>query len=106
ETLTRHEGLPDNTISQILEDEAGNLWLGGDHGIACIKKVDLLQAATGKSRPLSARFFGRADGLPSEECTTGFFPAGLKIKSELLWFSTSMGVVATQPWLRTNSLLP
>jgi ligand-binding sensor domain-containing protein/signal transduction histidine kinase len=101
-TMTRQEGLPDNTISQILEDEAGDLWLGGDHGIACVNKMHLFEAAASRSRQLSARFFGRVDGLSSEECTTGFFPAGLKTKSGLLWFSTSMGVVAAQPRARAN----
>jgi len=35
-TLTTREGLPDNTISQILTDDANRLWLGGNHGIACL----------------------------------------------------------------------
>jgi ligand-binding sensor domain-containing protein/signal transduction histidine kinase len=103
-TVTTREGLPDDTISQILPDTAGNLWLGGDHGIACVSTADLWQTAIGKSRRLPAQRFGRADGLSSEECTSGFFPAGLKAKSGLLWFSTSLGVVAAQPRFRTNSL--
>jgi signal transduction histidine kinase/ligand-binding sensor domain-containing protein len=105
-TLSRRDGLQDDTISQILEDDAGDLWLGGDRGIACINKLDLEKPAVGKSRPLSARFYGRAEGMPSEECTSGFFPAGLRTKSGQLWFSTTLGVVATQPRHRTDSLLP
>jgi len=102
-TVGRRNGLPE-TLSQILEDEAGNLWLGGDHGIACVNKADLLHEDSGQSPRLSVKTFGRADGLPSEECTAGFFPAGLRTKSRLLWFSTSMGIVATQPRARTNVL--
>ncbi len=33
----------------------------------------------------------------SEECTGGFYPAGLKTRSGLLWFSTSKGVVVIDP---------
>ena len=40
-TFTTREGLPDNTISQILEDDADNLWLGGDLGIVCVSKQEL-----------------------------------------------------------------
>jgi ligand-binding sensor domain-containing protein/signal transduction histidine kinase len=102
-TLGRREGLPNDTVSQILEDDAGNLWLGCHKGIVCVSRLDLLQAGEGQSRPLSTKIFDRADGLPSEECTGGFFPAGLRTKSGLLWFSTSMGVVATRPRVGTNS---
>jgi ligand-binding sensor domain-containing protein/signal transduction histidine kinase len=105
-TITTREGLRDDTISQILEDDAGGLWLGGDHGIACVNKLELEKAAVGKSRPLFPRIYGHAEGMPSEECTGGFFPAGLKTKSGLLWFSTSLGVVVTQPQQHTNLMHP
>jgi signal transduction histidine kinase len=35
--------------------------------------------------------------MPSDECTTGFSPGGLKTRSGRLWFSTSKGVVAADP---------
>jgi ligand-binding sensor domain-containing protein/signal transduction histidine kinase len=105
-SLTTREGLPDDTICQILEDDAGGLWLGGVHGIACVNKPDLDKMAAGKLGPLSPSFYGRGEGMPSAECTGGFFPAGLKTKSGLLWFSTTMGAVVTQPQHRTDSTRP
>ncbi|MEY2430017.1 MAG: hypothetical protein QOJ40_2902, partial [Verrucomicrobiota bacterium] len=94
-SLTTREGLPDDTIYQILEDNVGGLWLGGEHGIACVNKLELDKMAAGKLGPLDPSFYGRGEGMPSAECTGGFFPAGLKTKSGLLWFSTSMGAVVT-----------
>jgi ligand-binding sensor domain-containing protein len=47
-TFTTREGLPDNTISQILEDDAGRLWLGSNRGIACVSKRQLDDLAAGK----------------------------------------------------------
>src|SRR5258708_13723467 len=35
--------------------------------------------------------------MAAEECTGGYFPAGLKTKSGLLWFSTVKGIVMVNP---------
>jgi ligand-binding sensor domain-containing protein/signal transduction histidine kinase len=96
-TFTTREGLPDNTISQILEDNSGRLWFGSNRGIACIAKQELDELAAGKISSVYAQSFGRAEGMLSEECTTGFCPAGLKTRSGLLWFSTLKGVVVVDP---------
>ncbi|HET7624067.1 MAG TPA: two-component regulator propeller domain-containing protein, partial [Verrucomicrobiae bacterium] len=92
-TFTTREGLPDNTISQILEDSSGRLWLGSNQGVASVSKRDLEELANGKVPAIYPKIFGLADGMLSEECTSGFFPAGLKIKPGLLWFSTAKGIV-------------
>jgi signal transduction histidine kinase len=43
----------------------------------------------------------------SEECTGGFYPAGLKTKSGLLWFSTLKGVAVVNPRVQpTTTLMP
>ena len=96
-TFTTREGLPDNTVSQILEDDSDNLWLGGNRGIVCVSKRDLDGLEAHKIPAVYPRVYGRAEGMLSEECTGGFFPAGLKTKSGLLWFSTLKGVVVADP---------
>ena len=85
-TFTTREGLPDNTISQILEDDTGRLWLGSNRGIACVSKRELEELAAGKIAVVYPQVYGRAEGMPSEECTGGFYPAGLKTKSGRLCF--------------------
>lgn len=101
-TFTTHEGLPDNTVSQILEDDSGRLWLGSDRGIAAVMRDDLEQCAAGKIASVYPRLYGREDGMPSEECTGGFCPAGLKTSSGLLCFSTQRGLVVVDPHSRNN----
>jgi ligand-binding sensor domain-containing protein/signal transduction histidine kinase len=106
-SFTAHEGLPDNTISQILEDDAGRLWLGSSSGIASVSKERLDELADGKITSVYPQRFGRAEGMLSEECTGGFYPAGLKSKSGFLWFSTSKGVVVINPRVQpTATIMP
>ena len=96
-TFTTREGLPDNTISQILEDDAGRLWLGSNRGIACVSKGELEELAAGKIAVVYPQVYGRAEGMPSEECTGGFYPAGLKTRSGRLCFSTLKGIRGGRP---------
>jgi ligand-binding sensor domain-containing protein/signal transduction histidine kinase len=105
-TFTSREGLPDNTISQILEDDAGRLWLGSNRGIACVNKHELEQLAAGKLEAVYPQVYGPPEGMVSEECTGGSYPAGLKTKSGLLWFSTLKGIVAVDTRLRVGEVAP
>ncbi|HEY4417785.1 MAG TPA: two-component regulator propeller domain-containing protein [Verrucomicrobiae bacterium] len=106
ENFTIREGVPDNVILQILEDDFGRLWLGTTHGIACVNKSQLDAFAAGRIPAFYPKFFGRAEGMPAEECTGGFFPAGLKTKAGLLWFSTVKGVVVIDPRAQPAATLP
>jgi ligand-binding sensor domain-containing protein/signal transduction histidine kinase len=105
-TFTSVEGLPDNTVSQILEDGRGRLWLGTDRGLACISKADLDALASGRLATIYPQIYGRPEGMPSEECTGGFFPAGLKTRSGQLWFSTSKGIVVADAASQDGDLPP
>lgn len=99
-TITTRDGLPDNTVSQILEDDSDRLWLGSNRGIACVSEHELDQLAAGKISAVYPQVYGRAEGMLSEECTGGFYPAGLKTQSGLLCFSTLKGVVVVDTRLR------
>lgn len=96
-TFTSHEGLPDDSILQITEDDVGRLWLGTSRGIVCVSKHDFEELAAGRTALLDPRIYGKTDGMLSEECASGFFPAGLKTKSGRVWFSTLKGAVAVDP---------
>jgi ligand-binding sensor domain-containing protein/signal transduction histidine kinase len=105
-TFTSREGLPDDTISQILEDDSGRLWLGSNRGIASVTRDELEELASGKTPVVYPRIYGRAEGMLSEECTGGYCPAGLKTKSGLLWFSTLKGIVAVDPRPKSDAPAP
>ncbi|MFO1475956.1 MAG: two-component regulator propeller domain-containing protein [Verrucomicrobiota bacterium] len=106
DNFTTHEGLPDNTISQILEDDRGRLWLGSNRGLASVAKRDLDLVIGGKIAVVYPQVYGRVDGMFAEECSSGFFPAGLKLDSGLLAFSTLKGIVVADPRPRSADVLP
>jgi ligand-binding sensor domain-containing protein/signal transduction histidine kinase len=97
ESFTTHQGLGDDTVSQILEDERGRLWLGCNRGIFRVDKKDLDALAAGTLKVVPCRAFGVSEGMPVEECSGGFSPAGLKTKSGMLCFSTHKGLVLLNP---------
>ncbi len=105
-SFTVREGLPDNTVSQILEDDIGRLWLGTGQGIVAVMRDDLERCAAGKTASVYPQLYGEVDGMPSEECTGGFFPAGLKTRSGLLCFSTQRGLVVIDPHPPRNPAAP
>jgi signal transduction histidine kinase/ligand-binding sensor domain-containing protein len=100
------QGLPDNIISQILMDEAGNLWLGSHQGIFRVEKSQLLSVAEGEQKKLVCMVFGRADGLPSLECSGGYQPSAWRMRDGRLCFATTKGVVSVRPEEVTPNPLP
>jgi len=96
-TYTEAQGLPVKTVSQIVEDDMGDLWLGSNKGIFRVHKAELNQLASGKLSFVHPRIFGINDGMPIEECSSGFCPAGLKTKSGMVCFSTVRGLVFLDP---------
>ena len=97
DTFTAQQGLGSDTISQIVEDDDGNLWLGCSQGIICVRKSDLEDLADGATAFIHPLSYGVSDGMPMEECSSGFSPAGLKTRSGLLCFPTVKGLVFIDP---------
>jgi len=97
ESFTARQGLGDDTVSQILEDDKGRLWLGCNRGIFRVDKDELDALVAGKIKLLHSRAFGTGEGMPVEECSGLFCPAGLKMKSGRLCFSTVKGLVLIDP---------
>jgi ligand-binding sensor domain-containing protein/signal transduction histidine kinase len=95
--FTRKDGLPDNVISQILADDLGNLWLGSHQGVFRVAKSALDEFSLGHTKTISCTVYGRSDGLPSLECSSGYQPAAWRAKDGKLWFTTAKGAVSVQP---------
>src|ERR1019366_6357012 len=88
-------GLAENIVSRILEDNQGNLWLSGNHGIHRVNIRELEDG--GKGGTYSVLSYDTSDGMKSAECNGGGSPAGWKGRDGRLWFPTQRGVVGIAP---------
>jgi signal transduction histidine kinase/ligand-binding sensor domain-containing protein len=95
--ITARQGLLNNIIGCIADDGSGSYWLSSHAGIIRAAKEELNLCADGKTNLVHAVAYGRSDGLPTLECSTGFQPAGCKTPDGRLWFPTGKGLVAVDP---------
>lgn len=85
------------TITSIVGDDAGALWLGSAHGILRARLVELLACSTSPDCALHINRYGTADGMPSEEISAIGHPAVWKATQGSLWFATRKGVAIVDP---------
>jgi signal transduction histidine kinase/ligand-binding sensor domain-containing protein len=95
--ITREDGLADNVVSAILEDDAGNLWMSGNRGIYRVARSELVGFAEGTRERVRSVLYGAADGLRTVETNGGFQPAAWKDDRGHLWFPTLRGVAVVDP---------
>ncbi|HVF45200.1 MAG TPA: two-component regulator propeller domain-containing protein, partial [Pyrinomonadaceae bacterium] len=105
--VTSAAGLGDDTVTTILEDGAGGLWMGSTRGVLRVSLKELNAFADGLARSVSCVTYGKADGLPTTDCSGGTQPAGWRTRDGRLWFPTSKGIAVVDPAaLRRNELQP
>ncbi|HXF43688.1 MAG TPA: two-component regulator propeller domain-containing protein, partial [Pyrinomonadaceae bacterium] len=104
---TSNDGLFNDGVFQILEDEQGNFWMSSNRGIYRVAKQQLIDFAEGKINRIESIAYGKADGLIETECNGGQQPAGIKASDGKLWFPTQRGVAVIDPSkILTNPIPP
>jgi signal transduction histidine kinase/ligand-binding sensor domain-containing protein len=68
-SITSAEGLPSNTVSQIVQDSLGRLWVGTHRGFAVFDRDSLAEIHAGRVRNLRPFLVNEADGMPANELT-------------------------------------
>ena len=97
-TFTTEQGLGENVVNNIQEDEFGYLWLSGLRGIYRISRQQLNEVAAGLRASVECIAYGEADGMLNSECNGGDNqPAGCKDRNGRIWFPTAQGVVVVDP---------
>jgi signal transduction histidine kinase/ligand-binding sensor domain-containing protein/CheY-like chemotaxis protein/AraC-like DNA-binding protein len=90
-------GLFDEMIHQILEDDAGRLWMSTNRGIFWVAREDLNAFAEGGASHVRSTGYTERDGLRHREANGGMQPAGIRDRDGRLWFPTQDGVAVVDP---------
>jgi signal transduction histidine kinase/ligand-binding sensor domain-containing protein len=96
---TMREGLADNSVGYLLADGEGYLWMASSTGLMRAKRNALKDFADGVTNFIPVRVYGKADGLPTGECTEGSQPAACRARDGKLWFPTTKGLAYVNPAL-------
>jgi signal transduction histidine kinase/ligand-binding sensor domain-containing protein len=93
-------GLPDNTVVALIEDDTGErsyLWLHTRRGLVRILKSDLESYANGNTSPLASMRLSEADGIAPEHSLGPGQRFAIQDQTGQLLFSTRHGVVIIDP---------
>ena len=94
--ITMLQGLFDDTIWSIREDDLGNFWMSSNHGIFRAKRSELMAVADGALPKVESQPFGVVDGMKSSECNGGQY-SSLKTKDGKLLFACLKSVIVVDP---------
>jgi signal transduction histidine kinase len=104
--IRQRDGLFDEVVSRILEDDRGFLWMSGNRGIFRVSRAALNDFADGRARSVSSIAYGTADGMKNHETNGGAQPAGWLTRDGRLWFPTIDGVAIIDSHVSDNQLPP
>ncbi|HMF78706.1 MAG TPA: two-component regulator propeller domain-containing protein [Bryobacteraceae bacterium] len=95
--FTTRNGLVSNSIYQIVDDRAGNLWMSSPVGVFSVSRAELDGVANGRRSAIHAFGYGTSDGMESSQMYGGMQPAGCRRSSGDLWFPSVRGAVKINP---------
>lgn len=93
-TVTERDGLGGDIVTSLLDDDAGNLWMGGNTSVHRVARRELDSLLDGHATRVNGVNYRRSDGLLSPE-TVGY--PGVRDAAGRLWFPTIAGVAVVTP---------
>jgi ligand-binding sensor domain-containing protein/signal transduction histidine kinase len=95
--FTTREGLASNSISQILEDARGNLWMSGPTSISSVPRSELDRSADAPPYHPAVTFYDISETMDMSQLNGGIQPAGCITGNGEVWFAGSKGPVRVTP---------
>lgn len=91
------DGLYQNEIHQVLEDEQGRLWMNTNNGLFWVRKQNLEAFARGETQHIRSVSYGVHDGMRNVEGSGYGMPSATKAQDKRLWFPTLGGAAVVNP---------
>ena len=95
--ITVAQGLPDDSVFNLLPDAKIFLWMSSNKGIWRVNRRELEEVADGRRERVRAYSYDERDGLRTVETSGGSQPSGWRAKDGRLWFTTLRGAVVVDP---------
>lgn len=105
-TCTTQDGLPDNYILSITEDDIGYLWMSSYNGVFRIFRDELNEYFENKIARVMPACYDESDGMGSRQCRGGSQPSFCKTKSGQLYYPTVTGISVFDPMNMVDKLDP
>jgi len=86
------QGLLNDYVSQILEDDRDGLWLAGNQGIFQVRERDFEDVATGVATRVWPVVYGRSEGVRGLQASFDYCPSFLRAGTDRLYFSMLSGL--------------
>ena len=95
--ITTRNGLFDDGIHEVLEDDFGRLWMSSNRGLFWVTRDEAMAVADGRASRVRSTGYTERDGMRNREANGGVQPSGAKGLDGRLWFPTQDGVVVVDP---------
>jgi len=99
-------GLFDDGIHTILEDDHGRMWMSTNRGIFWVLRRDLVDFADGRVPRVRSTGYTERNGLRNREANGGSQPAATRTADGRLWFATQDGLAMVDPRTIGNNAVP
>ena len=90
--FTSENGLPNDYVSQILEDGWDSLWFAGNQGVFKVRTRDFDEVASGTATRLWPVVYGRSEGVRGLQASFDYCPNSLRAQGNRLFFSMLSGL--------------
>jgi ligand-binding sensor domain-containing protein len=105
--ITTRDGLFDDVVYQILEDDHQNFWMSSNRGVFRVPQKQLNDVAEKRIARVECISYNTSDGMKSSECNGNSQPAGIRTRDGRMWWPTTNGVAVINPSaIPVNSVPP
>lgn len=106
--LRLENGLFDNTIHAIVEDELHNFWFTTNKGVFSISSKEVECFLSGDCIKVNPVILNESNGMPSRECSGGAKPSLMITEKGMIWIPTIKGMVKIDPLssFKTETIAP